>query len=470
MTVECIAIYLAVIQAGCVAVPIPDSFTTKEIAKRLTIAKAKLLFTKYIIHHGDKRLPLYERLIDSLDIPSIVLGNEHPRSGDLQWNEFLSNETSCDSVSRDPGDAATILFSSGTTGEPKAIVWNHTTPIKCAADGYFHQDIQPGDKVCWPTNLGWMMGPWLIFATLINRGVIALYQGSADRRFGEFIEAQQVNVLGVIPSLVRKWRDSACMEGLNWSSIKLFSSTGECSNAGDMAYLMSLANNCSVIEYCGGTEVGGGYLTSTVLAESIPATFTTPAMGNDFVLLDDAGNPTERGEAFLKGPSLGLSTQLINLDHYQTYFADSPEDELGRPLRRHGDLVERLPNGRFRVLGRSDDTMNIGGIKVGSAEIERVLCGIDGIVEAAAIGVSPTGGGPGQLVIYVVMMSGREHLLDATQRVMQQHIKEELNPLFKIHAVRAVAALPRTASHKVMRRSLKAMYEAEQKTVAVAMP
>ena len=75
-----------------------------------------------------------------------------------------------------------ILFSSGTTGDPKVIPWNQTTPIKCAADAHFHHNIQPGDVLVWPTNIGWMMGPWLIFASLMNRAAMGLYYGAPTGR------------------------------------------------------------------------------------------------------------------------------------------------------------------------------------------------------------------------------------------------------------------------------------------------
>ena len=86
-------------------------------------------------------------------------------------------------------------------------------------------------------------------------------------------------MLGLVPSLVRAWRQSECMRGLDWSKIRVFSSSGECSNPTDMLYLMHLAGYRPIIEYCGGTEIGGGYVTGTVVQPCIPSTFTTPALG-----------------------------------------------------------------------------------------------------------------------------------------------------------------------------------------------
>ena len=360
-----------------------------------------------------------------------------------------------DAVGCDPHDHTNILFSSGTTGEPKAIPWTQTTPIKCAVDAYLHHDTQYGDVLAWPTNLGWMMGPWLIYASLINQGTIALYDGSAtEREFGEFVQNARVTMLGVVPSIVRAWKNKGCMRGLDWQAIKAFSSTGECSNTEDMLFLMSLAGYRPIIEYCGGTEIGGGYLTGTTIQSAAPATFTTPALGLDIVICDEKGQPTDNGEVFVTPPSIGLSTELLNKDHYEVYFKETPQLPKTAPLRRHGDGVERLADGYYRIHGRVDDTMNLGGIKISSAEIEGVLNSVSGIQEVAAIAVPPPDGGPSQLVIYAVLPPEAD--TDSLTTSLQSAIREHLNPLFRIHDVVVVDALPRTASNKIMRRVLRA--------------
>jgi acetyl-CoA synthetase len=127
-------------------------------------------------------------------------------------------------------------------------------------------------------------------------------------------------------------------------------------------------------------------------------------------------------------------------------------------LRRHGDHIEKLDNGHYRTQGRVDDAMNLGAIKVGSGEIERAVHGTPGLQESAAIAVEPVGGGPSKLVMYVVVDDGVD--TKQLQGDMQQRIRTQLNPLFKISDVVAVDILPRTASAKVMRRSLRADYMA----------
>lgn len=460
MTAEAIAIYLGIVKAGCVVVGIADSFAADEIAARLRIARAKAIFTQDYIFRGGKQLPLYSKVVEATAPRAIVLSmgaiaSIELRSGDCLWKEFLSANDRFEAVPAAPSAHTNILFSSGTTGEPKAIPWTQTTPIKCAVDGHLHQDIHPGQVVAWPTNLGWMMGPWLIYATLINRGAIALYYGApTGRDFGQFVQDARVNVLGVVPSLVNVWHTSQCMQGLDWSAIRAFSSTGECSNPQDMLFLMALAGYKPVIEYCGGTEIGGAYVTGTRVQPCAPATFTTPALGMDLVIVDGSDRLSLKGEAFIIPPSIGLSTELLNKDHHQVYFAYTPHWN-AIPLRRHGDQLECLPEGYYRALGRVDDTMNLGGIKVSAAEIERTLNIVPEICETAAIAISPPEGGPSQLVIFAVVAPDAQPQPDQLLSVLQNAIRQHLNPLFKIHRVVIVDSLPRTASNKVMRRILR---------------
>jgi acetyl-CoA synthetase len=461
MTLEAVAIYLAGIKAGMPIVTIADSFTPNEIKVRLNITKPKVIFTQDVLKRAGKNLPLFQKIVEANAPKAIVIKTSEEiislRNEDVLWNHFLSSNTQFKSVAQKPDDLITVLFSSGTTGEPKAIPWTHTTPIKSASDGYFHQDIQKNEVVCWPTNLGWMMGPWLVFATLINKAAIALYYGAPlGEGFGSFVQNAKVTMLGVIPSFVKNWESTKCMETYNWNEIKCFSSTGEVSNPLEMTYLMQLANNKPVIEYCGGTEIGGGYIASTIVQENIPSTFSTQTLGGEFVLLNEEQKISNKGELFLIPPIIGLSSSLLNSNHFNVYYKNTPTYN-GKLLRRHGDALEQLPNGYYKAQGRVDDAMNLGGIKVSSVQIEAVLNKLDFIKESAAIAVTPKNGGPSLLVVFYVEnltnLSSEEKIFQAKNAIAKQ-----LNPLFKVTDLVKIEQLPRTASNKIMRRKLRDSY------------
>jgi len=466
MNIECVAAYLGVIRAGCTVISIADSFAPQALGRRLEIASADAIITVDEFSRGGRSIPLFDKICEAGAPRAIVISDSEAtspmlRDGDLLWSDFLGDATGFESITTKPDTPTNVLFSSGTTGDPKAIPWTHLTPIKCGMDGCLHQDIRPGSVVCWPTNIGWMMGPWLIYATLLNRGCIALYEGlPSGPDFARFIERAGVSMLGVVPSLVRAWRESdACAEA-DWSQIEAFSSTGESSNRRDSLWLTSrTGHRAPVIEYCGGTEIGGGYVTGTVVQHASPSTFTTPALGLDLAILDDVGNPVadgEEGEVFLVPPAIGLSQTLLNRDHDEVYHLGCPTGARGEVLRRHGDQLARLTGGFFRAQGRADDTMNLGGIKVSSLELERVMDHHPAVSESAAIAVQPEGEGAEQLVVFAVLAD--ETNPDALTTDLRRRIASELNPLFKIHDIVVVEALPRTASNKLMRRRLRARY------------
>jgi acetyl-CoA synthetase len=451
MNMESVVIYLGILYSGCAAVSIADSFAAGEIAKRLRISEAKGAFYCDAYQRAGKTISLGKNVSAARDICETEGQTVDLFSDSHQWPAV---DPLPEAHIAEPERIVNVLFSSGTTGDPKAIPWDQTTPIKCAVDGYYHHDIKPEDVVVWPTNLGWMMGPWLIFATLMNGGTIGLFEDApTGEAFGKFVQDAKTTMLGVVPALVRHWKQTKCMESFDWSSIKCFSSTGEASNEQDMIYLSALAGFRPIIEYCGGTEIGGGYLSSTMVQPNVPATFSTVAVGNRFVILDDDGQPTDEGELYLVPPSIGLSRKLLNRDHFETYYADVPDSEI--PLRRHGDRMQRLPGGYFRACGRMDDTMNPGGIKVGSAEIETIINGIDGIDESAVIAVSENGTGPDQLVAYVVSKDKID--FETVIKAINVEIRKQLNPLIRVSAIRTIEKLPRTASNKIMRRELRAM-------------
>jgi len=466
MTVECVAAYLGIIRAGCAVVSIADSFAPRELARRLDIARADGIVTVDVFRRGGRSIPLYDKVRDAEAPTAIVIAEPDAtapllRRGDLLWSDLLGDASWPHSIAADPDELTNVLFSSGTTGDPKAIPWTQLTPVKCAMDGRYHQDIGPGSVVCWPTNIGWMMGPWLIYATLVNRGCIALYQGlPSGPDFARFVDRAAVTMLGVVPSLVRAWRSSDACLGTDWSRIETFSSTGEPSNRHDYLWLTGLTGHrAPVVEYCGGTEIGGGYITGTVVQPASPATFTTPALGLELVILDDDGRPIAggaEGEVFLVPPSIGLSQTLLNRDHDEVYHDGCPTGPDAEPLRRHGDRLARLPGGFFRAQGRADDTMNLGGIKVSSLELERVVDHHPAVGESAAVAVQPGGEGAEQLVVFAVLTEPTDR--DALMNELRRSIASELNPLFKIHDLVIVDSLPRTASNKLMRRKLRAGY------------
>ncbi|XP_023533695.1 probable acyl-activating enzyme 18, peroxisomal [Cucurbita pepo subsp. pepo] len=473
LTVNAVVIYLAIVLAGLVVVSIADSFAANEVAVRLQISKAKGIFTQDFILRGGRKYPLYSRVIERGSCKAIVIpatGNRlevNLREQDLSWEEFLSTakdlpRSNYYSPVFHSIDAMTnILFSSGTTGEPKAIPWTQLSPIRCTADSWAHMDVQAADIVCWPTNLGWVMGPISLYSCLLAGATLALYHGSPlGSGFGKFVQDAGVTILGTVPSLVKTWKDTKCMENLDWTKIRYFCTTGETSNVDDDLWLSSRSYYKPVIECCGGTELASCYIMGSPLQPQAFGAFSTPSMTTGFVILDEYGIPYPEdqacvGEIGLFPLYLGASDRLLNADHHEVYFKGMPIYK-GMQLRRHGDILKRTVGGYFVVQGRADDTMNLGGIKTSSVEIERIGNNVDeSILETAAVSVSPTGVGPEKLVILVVLKRGYKRSTEELKMKLSKAIQSNLNPLFKVGFVKIVPSFPRTASNKLLRRVLR---------------
>ncbi len=523
---------LAIARIGAIAVPVFSGYGIDAITSRMNAVGAKALITcegftrrgkefdaysiaKEVVSHcpSIKNLFVVFREISS-DFPKNVeslffdelldMGEFGYISPDENWTEKSAREkTSIEKEAKRTADALTyleptsandpliILYTSGTTGKPKGIAHVHCGfPIKAAEDMAFGTDVGRGTRISWVTDLGWMMGPWLIYGALINGATMVLYDGSPDYpnadRIWEFAAKHKVEILGISPTLVRglatKGDDLPKKHDL--SSLRAFASTGEPWNPEPWRWLFEVVGDSKlpIINYSGGTEISGGILMNNPLVPIKPCGFSAPCLGIDADILDENGESVENGkvgELAIKKTWLGMAQGFWNEPerYLETYW------QRFENIWVHGDFAMKDADGHWFILGRSDDTLKVAGKRVGPAEVESILVGHELVAEAAVIGVPDEIKGTAMIAFCVLkrgadtlsaMSATRENNLenpttglltqeeaDRVSALLKQLIAKEMGKPLQPNRIHFVSALPKTRNGKVMRRVIRAAYLGE---------
>jgi len=447
---ETVAVMVALARIGAIAVPLFTGFGPSAIAARLRDVGAKAVFTCNAFPRRGKVVEA-KRAIDEADAAPLVIVVERVeghavamREGrDIRWQDFCELPGSHAPERTAAEDPLLLIYTSGTSGAPKGILHTHCGfPVKSAQDMAFGMDVGPGTRISWLTDIGWMMGPWLIYGALLLGGTMALYDGAPEHLWA-FAARQGVEVLGVSPTLVRTLMGVAIRQDL--SRLRLIGSTGEPWTRDAWMWLFETVGGgrLPLINYSGGTEISGGILCSNPLLPIKPCAFSAacPGMAADIVDPDGEGV----GELVVRQPWIGMARGFYkDPERYEeTYWSQFPG------VWRHGDFAARDADGFWYIHGRSDDTIKIAGKRVGPAEVETIATSHAGIREAAAIGVPDELKGS-DLIVYCVRQG------DVTAEDVQELVARELGKPLRPREVRFVSALPKTRNGKVMRRLVRA--------------
>ncbi len=474
MTPEIVVAVLAIAKIGGVILPLFSGYGVGAIQSRLADADAKALFTADGFFRRGKIVPLKPTADKALaDVPTlehvIVLkraGNEVEMvNGRDHWWHNLIPKQSTEAVAEPTAaeDRIMIIYTSGTTGKPKGAVHTHCGfPIKAAQDMAFHTDVQPGDIIYWMTDMGWMMGPWLVFGTLLLGATFFIYDGAPDYpgpdRLWRLVERHNITQLGVSPTLIRALiphgEDMVTRHDL--SSIKLFASTGEPWNPDPWLWLFNVVGKGKrpIINYTGGTEISGGIISGNPLQPMKPASFSGPCPGIAADVVDPDGNPVRGavGELVIRTPWIGMTRGFWRdeqryLDTYWSIFEN---------VWVHGDFAAIDEDGMWYILGRSDDTIKVAGKRLGPAEVESVLVNHPAVSEAAAIGVPHEIKGS-EVVCFCVLVPGYTPS-DELSAELRAKVAAEMGKPLAPKVIRFVSDIPKTRNAKVMRRIIRSAY------------
>lgn len=475
MTPEIVIAFLAIVKIGGVLLPLFSGYGVGAIVTRLQGADAKALFTADGFARRGSPIEMKETADEAVEqCPSVehVVVHRHLGRDDTPmtdgrdhfWDDVMAgHSTEARTARTDAEDVVMIIYTSGTTGPPKGTVHTHCGfPIKGAQDMYHPMDLKPGETMYWMSDMGWMMGPWLVFGTLTIGATMVLYDGAPDHpdpgRLWRMVDDHEVTHLGVSPTLIRalKTHGDAPVNASDRSSLRAIGSTGSPWDPESWRWCFETVLNGEkpILNYSGGTEISGGILCGNFLEPLKPAAFSGPVPGMDADVVDAEGTPVrgEVGELVLRKPWIGMTRGFWGEDdRYRDAYWNRFDD-----LWVHGDFAAVDADGLWYILGRSDDTINVAGKRLGPAEIEALLNAQEAVAESAAIGVPHDVKGS-EIVAFAVLEPGRDESDDLREELLQGVVDEMGKPL-KPREILFADALPKTRNAKVMRRVIRAAY------------
>jgi acetyl-CoA synthetase len=368
----------------------------------------------------------------------------------------------------DAEDPFMIAYTSGTTGKPKGAVHVHGGfLVKIAEECAFQTDVGPDDRFMWVSDMGWIMGPMQVVGAGALGATLVLSEGAPDHpgpgRLWELVERHRISVLGVSPTLIRALRGHGDEPVLahDRSSLRILASTGEPWNPEPYRWLHEVCGEgrCPIINLSGGTEVAACFLSPMPVMPLRECTLGMPALGMAMDVAGPNGDHLpagEVGELVCKKPWPSMTRGIWgDPERYlQSYWSRWPG------VWVHGDWASVDEDGYWYLHGRSDDTLNVAGKRIGPAEFESAAVAHPAVLEACAIGVPDEV--KGEVVwVYCVLAPGEEPSEELRSEV-RARVAEELGKAFAPSRVLFVDGLPRTRSAKIVRRAVRAVALGEE--------
>ena len=478
MIPELVIAFLAIARIGGIILPLFSGYGPSAIISRLENAGAKALFTADGVLRRGKAVAMKSVADEALQqLPGVehVIVAARAQHGDTPmqpgrdhwWHELIPSQAAEAAAEiTDAEDTVMLIYTSGTTGTPKGAVHTHCGfPIKAAQDMFHAMDVRRGEVMYWMTDMGWMMGPWEVFGTLLIGASMVFYDGApdfpAEDRLWALVAKHGITHLGVSPTLIRvlKSHGTGPVEKHDISSLRAVGSTGSPWDPESWLWLFEnvLGGEKPILNYSGGTEISGGIVCGNFFKPLKPCAFSGPVPGMAADIVDENGESVRGkvGELVIRAPWIGMTRGFWhnNTRYFDTYWSRFEGVWL------HGDFAAVDEDGLWYILGRSDDTIKVAGKRLGPAEVESILNTHPQVAESAAIGV-PHPVKDNEVVAFCVL-NDPEAATESLRQELVQALVHELGKPLKPKEIKFVRALPKTRNAKVMHRIIRATYLGE---------
>ncbi|MCC6710574.1 MAG: AMP-binding protein [Gammaproteobacteria bacterium] len=464
--------FLAIVKIGAIAIPLFSGFGPEPIAIRLNDGGARAVLTvdaavrrgvpialKSVIDAARERIPSLEHVIVFRNLDTAPAWQD----GDHWWHELLAAPALDSHTAIVAAQAPMMLvYTSGTTGLPKGTVQSHCGLLmKILFDMCVSGEFTASDRMLWMSDMGWVVGPIQIIVSAFRGATLVMGEGAFNfpqpGRIWRLIEQQGVTWLGLAPTIARHYLLTApeAARAYDLSSLRTILSTGEPWTPDAWQWLFTEVGKrrLPILNYSGGTEIGGGILGCTVVRPLKPCCFNTALPGMSADIVDGEGRSVpvgEVGELALRHHSPGLTRGLWRdpQRYLDSYWNTVPDVWI------HGDWAARDADGMWYLLGRSDDTLKISGKRTGPAEIEGPLLATAKISEVAVIGIPDDSQGSAVVCVCVALPNMD---LSALRDELTAVVVQAMGKAYRPRNVLFVADLPKTRTLKIMRRVVKAV-------------
>ncbi len=458
---------------GAVQVPIFSGFAAPAVAQRLRHAGAKVVVTADASLRRGREVPMKEIVDEACrEAPSVEhvvvwrrLGQENtpmtPGRDVFDHEAISGTKGELEPLQVDSEHPYLLTYTSGTTGAPKGVL--HVQGgflVSITREVAYQADAKPEDVIHFVTDMGWIMGPWEVVGGHALGCTIVFAEGAPDYpapdRLWGLVERERVSILGLSPTLTRALipHGAELVEKHDLSSLRVLVTTGEPWNPGPYRWLHQHVGGgrCPIINCSGGTEVGACFLSPTVALPIKTCSLGGPALGMAMDVVDAEGNSVrgEVGELVCRKPFPGMTRGFwLDPERYiEAYWSRLPG------VWVHGDWASVDEDGYWFLHGRSDDTLNIAGKRVGPAELESAAVAHPAVAEAAAVGVPHEVKGE-VAWIFCALVPGQEPSDELADEV-RAYAARELGKAFAPERIVFVSALPKTRSAKIVRRAVRA--------------